>query len=394
MNKSADFDRIRRIASMISLIGALAAIIGIFISSPRQFFQSYLVAYITWLSLSLGLLAITMLHYLVGGNWGRVIRRILEAGSKTLWLVALMFVPVALGVHFLYPWSNPAAVAASPILQHKSAYLNIPFFIIRAGIYFVIWGLLTWLLVRWAGRPEYFSDPLLRRRLQRLSAIGIILYVLTISFASVDWVMSLHPEWFSTIFGFMFVVGQGLAGMAFAILVLPLMIRTPPLAKFVTPGHFRDLGALLFTMVLLWAYISFSQFFIIWAGNLPHEVVWYLVRSTGGWVELYLAVIVIQFILPFIALLSLRGKRNLRLLAGLSAAILVMRFLDYFWLVKPSFSPNRLTIHWLDLVIPVAMGGLWIAAFFWHLKRTPQATLPVQDAQHANTLETIEISDR
>jgi hypothetical protein len=245
-----------------------------------------------------------------------------------------------------------------------------------------------WYLNRLAEKPEYFTDPARRRILQRLSAIGLILYILTVTFASIDWIMSLQPEWFSSIFGLLIVTGQVLAGMAFALVILPLLTRHAPLSDFATPDLYRDLGALLLSMVVLWAYMAFSQYLIIWSGNIPREVTWYVYRSTGGWLWIISLVIAIQFILPFLALLSLRAKRNLRLLASLSLAILVARLIDYFWIVMPAFYTQGFSLHWIDFGPPLAIGAAWIAIFIYHLKRTHPALITQSGLWEASDRET------
>jgi hypothetical protein len=369
-------DRLRPLGLAVGLVGAVVLVAGAFLTGFDRFLQSYLFAYLFWLELGLGSLAIVLLHSLVGGGWGIAIRRVLEAGAMTLWLLALLFVPLAIGLQHLYLWARPEVVAADPLLQHKSLYLNVPFFILRAGLYFAVWIFLAWRLTSWSRQIEYHHEVTPRRRFQRFSAFGLILYWLTVSFAATDWIMSLEPHWYSSIYGMLIIVGQVLGGLAFGIALTPLLARDPPLDRFMNPGLYRDLGAMLLAVVMIWAYIAFSQLLIIWSGNLPSEVTWYLHRSQGGWLWVGLLVFAIQFVLPFLLLLSLWAKRDARVLASLGAAILAMRLVDYFWHVMPAFHPAGFTLHWLDLIAPLAIGGLWVAAFSWRLKRTP-LLLPV-----------------
>jgi len=370
-------DRIQRIALFIGLIGFVLSAAGVFLSDPGQFFYSYLFAYLFWFGISLGSLAGVMLHYLVGGNWGLVIRRLLEAAAKTLWLMVLLFLPLIIGLPHLYPWANPEIVAADPLLQGKSPYLNIPFFILRAILYFAIWIVLMALLTRWSRQPEVFTDPVLRRRFQRVSAFGLILYFLTMTFASVDWLMALQPIWISTIYGMLIIMEQLLSGLAFAVLFLPfLLARHLALREAVSPGHIRDLGAFLLTAVVLWAYLAFFQYLVIWSGDLPREVIWYIIRFSGGWLYVGLFIVFLQFGLPSIVLLSAQAKQNPQVLAGLGLIILAGNLVDYFWQVAPVFRPSGFSIHWLDLSLPVAIGGMWFAAFTWMLNRTPQTIYP------------------
>jgi hypothetical protein len=375
-------DRFQRIALITGIIAAVLSMVGIFFGSPGQFFHSYLFAYLFWLGISLGSLAGVMLHNLVGGNWGLVIRRPMEAAAKTVWLMAILFLPLIAGIPHLFSWANPETVAADPLLQLKIPYLNIPFFILRAILYFATWSVLMARLTRWSRQLEVFTDPLLRRRFQRVSAFGLILYFLTMTFASVDWLMSLQPVWISTIYGMLIIMEQLLSGLAFAILFLPfLLARHAALREAVTPGHIRDLGAFLLTAVILWAYLAFFQYLIIWSGNLPREVIWYILRFSGGWLYVGLFIVILQFGLPFIILLSSQTKQNPRVLAGLGLVILAGNLANYFWQVAPVFKPARFSIHWLDLSVTVAIGGLWFAVFTWMLNRTPQTLYPETQAQ-------------
>jgi len=368
---SSNLQRIKKGSLTAGIIGLVLLVLGALLSGLDQFFQSYLYAYLYWLGITVGSLAIVLLYSMVGGNWGMVIRQISEAASKTLWLVALLFVPVVFGLRHLYPWARPDLVAADPLLEHKSLYLNIPFTIGRAILYFGLWAFLILRVVhhsREAPRPE---DPEERRRTQRFSAIGLILYFLTMTFASIDWVMSLQPDWLSSVYGMLIVAGQALSAFAFAIALLPFLVKQEQLAAIITPRHYRDLGALLLTTVMLWAYLAFSQYLIIWYGDLPREVTWYIRRTSGGWEWIGLVVILLQFFLPFFILISLRAKQNPRVLAAIASLIIVIRLGEWFWEVAPAFHSQALRIHWLDIVTPIAIGGLWMAAFFWHLERTP-----------------------
>jgi hypothetical protein len=301
----------------------------------------------------------------------------LEAAAKGIWLASILFLPIVLGLPALYPWARPDALA-DPAVQNKALYLNVPFFLIRAGLYFAIWLGLSRLLVGWSSQVEYSLDPVYRRRRQQVSSVGLILYVLTMSFAAIDWIMSLNPEWISTIFGLLLVTGQALTGMALGIALLPIGLRHKSLAAWATPNRIRDLGALLLTLVIFWAYIAFSQYLIVWSGNIPREVTWFIDRSEGGWILLFLIVLVVQFGLPFAVLLSLQAKRSLRIVVGLSLAILVMRWLETVWMVLPAFHPQQITLHWLDFVLPVALGGLWMAVLARNLERAQAPILPAQ----------------
>lgn len=347
----------------------------------RLFFFAYLAAYQFWLGVALGSLALLMLQYLTGGAWGLLIRRWLEAATRTLPLMALLFVPLLFGLEVLYPWTHSegdaAAISSSPDEGHnptddKRAYLNVPFFLVRAGFYFAVWLALANFLNRWSRRPDEAADPHSGLRLRRLSAAGLAVYGLTVTFASIDWVMSLEPHWYSSIYGVLFGTGQVLSALAFAVVGLTLLARRPPLDAVVTPGHLHDLGTLLFAFVFLWAYMGFSQYLIIWSGNLPEEAPWYLRRSAGMWQVIAVLLLVFHFTLPFLLLLSKEVKRNPRVMAVLAAGLLVMRIIDLFWLIAPAAEPD------LGPLFPLAgfaavllLGVAWLKLFFWQLHRQP-----------------------
>ncbi len=379
----AALNRWQQRSLMASGVAILLCLLGVFIN-PAQFFRAYLFAYLFWLNMGLGCLAIVMIHSLTGGDWGTVMRRPLEASMMTLPLLALLFIPLTFGLIYVYQWADPAAVAADELLQHKAIYLNIPFFLGRALLYFVVWGGLAYLLRRWSLELNRTNDPWLLRRLQKLSGIGLGLFGLTVTFAFIDWIMSLEPHWYSTIYSAMVATGAILQGFALVVVVVALLANRPPLAEVVTPKIFNDLGSLLFAFVMLWAYMAFSQFLLIWAGNLPEEIPWYLRRLAGGWVWVALAIVLFHFALPFVLLLSREWKRNLRLVAGVAGLILLMRMLDTYWLVAPAFSGTGWIWHWLDLTTLVAIGGIWLVAFSSILARHP--LLPEGDPRLAQLL--------
>ncbi|MCG3155344.1 MAG: hypothetical protein DKINENOH_01950 [bacterium] len=361
------------------IVGVLAlALCGVGAAlGTAQFFQSYLLGYLFWLGLTLGSFALLALHHLVGGGWGFSIQRLLEASSRTLPLMIVLFLPLAFGLQELYLWARPEAVSGDAILQHKARYLNVPFFTARTIAYFAIWALLIFFLNRWSKQQDQSGDLMLTRRLRQLSGPSLVIYVLTLTFASVDWVMSLDPHWYSTIYGVLFVVGQGLLTLAFAIVVVARLSQHRPLSEVMVAKHFHDLGNLMFAFVLLWAYVSFSQFLIIWSGNLPEEIPWYLHRLHGGWQWISLALVVFHFALPFVLLLSRKMKRRVELLVKVAVGMIVMRFIDLFWLIAPSFHTEAFAFHWLEVAAPVGIGGLWIAYFVWQLKGRP--LLPLRD---------------
>lgn len=369
----------RRRAWLVGVAGLLGGVMGL-ILNPAQFFRSYLFAYLFWLSIAIGCAAIVMIYHLVGGAWGFVIRRILEAATRTLPLMALLFIPVLFGLSSLYVWARPEAVAADALLQHKSVYLNVPFFLLRAALYFGVWISIAHFLHKWSLAQDRTGDPALARRLETLSGPGLVLYGGAVTFAAVDWAMSLDPHWFSTIYGILWIVGQVLTALAFAILVLRLLARQQPLVQVLTPSHFHDLGNLLLAFVMLWAYVSFAQFLLMWSGNLTEEIPWYMRRLQGGWQEVGIVLITYHFALPFVLLLVRRVKQSPLVLASLAAGVLLMRLLDVYWFIAPEFHPTvGEALHLSDALLLVGIGGVWLGRFVGQLQQLP--LLPLHDPQ-------------
>ena len=361
---------VRGRAALVGLVGvaicALAAAIDY-----EQFVRCYLIGWLFWFGISLGSLAFCLLHNLTGGVWGLVVRRSLESAAAMLPLVAILFLPIAFDLPALFEWARPEAVAADKILQEKAPYLNSTFFLARAGGYFVIWITISLLSRRLRGNG--IDTPISNALLQPISGVGLVVYALTVTFASGDWIMSLDAHWFSTIFGFLTAAAQGMAGIAAANLVLGL---TTPEDRLPRPhgGHgpdpLRDLNNLMLAFVMLWSYMWFMQFLIIWYGNLPEETRWYAHREQGGWQVVGVGLGLLQFAAPFLALLAGPGKVRTRPLAMIAAWILFMRWVDLFWLVKPSFFPGRLMIEWPDFVVTFAIGGLWVMGYATYMLRT------------------------
>jgi hypothetical protein len=383
------FDRFQRGAFGVALVAGLAVAYG-FTQDRRVFFQSWLLGYLYWIALPLGSLALVMLHHMTGGSWGFAIRRLLENAMRTLPLFALLFVPIALGIHDLYEWSHADVVANDPVLQHKSAYLNSTGFLVRAAVYFVVWSFLAWRLLKLSERHDRVGGTKLVHKMRVVAGPGIALYGIAMTFAAIDWGMSLEPHWFSTIYGVMFLVGQVLTTLAFAVATSAWISRREPFTRWLKPDHYHDLGKLMFAFVLLWAYVAFSQFLIIWSANVGEETPWYLKRIAGGWDKVALFVIVFHFALPFLVLLSRAVKRNAALLASIAVFLLVLRLVDLFWLIVPAFAHGEptaahLEFHWMYVATPVAIGGLWLGVFVQQLKGRPLISL--HDAQLERALE-------
>jgi hypothetical protein len=380
----ARFDRIQRRAFILGIAALILAVLD-GMRAPEQFFRSYLLAFVFWLGFPLGSAAFLMLHHLTGGFWGLPIRRPLEAATRTLPLLTALAFPLLLGLGRLYSWTHSNLVAADAVLKFKQPYLNLPFFLIRNVIYFALWWALARRLNRWSDEQDRTGDPALAVRLESFSGPGLVLYGLTVTFFSIDWIMSLEPRWFSTIFGMIFMVLQVLSGLALAILVAGLLSQHEPVADAVTPDRLNDLGNLLLTFVMLWAYLGFSQFLIIWAGDLIEEIPWYVTRAAGGWGIVAVVLVFLSFAIPFYLLLMRAIKRRAGILTTLCGALIVVTFADVYWMVVPSFEKTGPRFYLLDLLLPVGMGGVWIAAFVRQLRSRP--LLPLRDPRFAGALE-------
>jgi hypothetical protein len=376
-------------------IGGVATVIALVLAfrNPAEFFRGYLLSFIDWLGICLGSMIIVMIRHLTGGGWGTVIRRVLGASMRTLPMLVALFIPLGWwGVRFLYPWALDVHAIADPAIRehlekHKFVlhdYLNVPGFRWRAAFYFAVWGLLIYFLSKFSA--EHNQPPLrdTSARFKMVSAPGIILYAVTISFAVIDWVMSLNPTWISTIYGLILVAGELIAALAFAIVIERILYRYRPMSILLKPSYVHDHGKFLLAFVMVWAYFSFSQWLIMWSGNLPEEITWYFRRLHGGWEYVGLFLVIFHFFVPFFLLLSRPFKRDITRLVWLAAWMLVARYVDLFWHIEPSFSEG-FKITAADLVIPCAMGGLWIAYFCHNLRAMP--LVPAYDATAQDVLE-------
>ncbi len=362
----------------------LAVCLAAGMADRAAFFRSYLVAYLFWLGITLGSLAVLMMQHLTGGRWGLVIRRILEAGTRTLPLMAVAAIPILLGMRSLFIWARPGQ--ADPLILAKHFYLNPQFFVIRMVIYFAIWFGLTYFMNKWS-RDEDAGEAGLQlwMKLEGWSGIGIVIYGLTVTFASVDWGMSLEPRWFSTVYGLIFMTAQALSALAVAVLMLIWLSEQPPLSRIVRPSHFQDLGSFLLTFVMLWAYMEFSQLLIIWGGNLTDEIPWYIRRFEGVWGNVGMLLVILGFFLPFFLLLFRSVKKNTRSILIVAALILLMRLVDMYWTVLPAFGGGQIRLSWMDVALPLGMGGVWFAYFLWQIERMP--ILPVHDPRMEGAAE-------
>ncbi len=364
----AQIGQLRNVAFAVGAIAAVASGIGAFLT-PQRFVQSYLVAYLWVLAAPLGALGLMMLHHVSRGAWGVLIRRILEAAARTLPFMAVLFLPVLLRMQDLYIWSDPAIVSEDALLQAKTPWLNTTFFTIRAGFYFLAWIGLTTVLTRISRSQDRASEGLsAARRLQSISAGGLVLFVVTVSFASFDWLMSLDPHWYSSIYGIYYMIGAVLTALCLTVVISLWLSGRTPMDGALRPLHFHDLGKLMLAFLMLWAYFAVSQLIIIWSGNLPEEVPWYIERTTGMWKWFAHAIILVHFALPFALLLSSDLKADAKRLVGVAGLVLVMRWVDMFWQAAPSMHLHHL--HWLDVTTAIALGGIWTGLFLTQLQGT------------------------
>jgi hypothetical protein len=373
-----EIGKLRTKAAAAAVVGIVLAGIGLVVKGDA-FWQSYLIGFYFWSGLTIGSMAVLMVQHLTGGGWSMVSRRILEASTRTLPLLAVLFVPIWLKMTLLYPWARPEA-ANDPIIQAKALYLNPTFFSIRAVLYFVIWGTMIYFLNKWS-REQDENPPMLPgpqdRRSRVLSGPGVVIYVLTITFMSTDWVMSIDPHWYSTIYGIITLGGQGLSTMAFAIVVVSALARFRPMSEVLGTEQIHDLAKLMFAFVMLWGYFQVSQLIITWSGNLPEEIPFYLERLHGVWAPISIVVLLGEFVLPFLLLLSRSLKQNPRRVRRIALLILLARFIDVAWMIGPSFNRGGSSLSWVDFACGLAIGGIWLFYFFTNL--AGRAVVPAKD---------------
>jgi hypothetical protein len=362
----------------------LLVLVAIVFVNPTRFFQAYLVGWTFWAGISVGSLALLMLQHMTGGGWGFVIRRVLEAATRLLPIMAVLFIPVILGAHSLYEWTHPEVLQQHEVVRFKTPYLNLTFFIIRAVVYLAVWSGLAFLLNRWSLAQDRTADARYAKNMRELSGPGMIALIFTVTFASIDWYMSLEPEWFSTIYGFIFVASWSLSALAFVIAVMAALTAEDPMKRVVAPLHFHDLGKLLLALVMLWSYFAFSQYLIIWSGNLPEEIGYYLERTHGIWGAVIIAIGILHFAAPFLFLLSRDLKRDPRKLVMVAVLVIVMRMVDLNWVLEPAFHGHAWV--WVNVIALLGFGGLWLGLFAWQLNK--RALIPINDRQFETVMAT------
>jgi hypothetical protein len=376
-------EMVRKISQRSLVIGVIFAVAAAALAfmRPDEFYRAYLLGFMCWLGVALGSMAIVMIRHLTGGGWGTVIRRILGAAMRTLPLLAILFLPVILGIHRLYLWAQPLDnISDKHLREHLEqitrSYLTVNGFIVRAVFYFAVWNVLSFLLSKWSKQTDHPGAPNNSQRFKAVAGPGLILYAFTITFAAIDWIMSLDPSWISTIFGLIILIGEVLSAMCFAVVVERILFNYKPMSEMLKPDFVHDHGKWMLTFIMVWAYFSFSQWLIIWAGNLPAEITFYLKRLSGGWASIGLILVLFHFTVPFALLLSRSFKRNIRQLVWVAVLLLLMRYIDLFWIIEPNFS-KTFVITAADVVVPVAIGGIWLWYFFRNLASLP--LLPVYD---------------
>jgi hypothetical protein len=377
--------RLQQRALVAGLVGVVLCVIG-YLKAPGDFLHSYLLAFIFVLGLSLGSLGLLMLQHLTGGHWGIVIRRPLESATRSLPLVFVLFFPILFGMKYLYSaWLNAPSSGEGALSQFQQSYLTTSGFQTRALIYFGVWLVLMFFFNRWSQEQDVNrEDRSLRRRLKMAAGPGLILYVFAMSFAAIDWVMSLSPHWASSIYGFLFIAGQLISSMSLMIAVIVLLAETEPFLGVIQKRHLHDLGKLLLAFVMLWAYFDFSQLLITWSGNQPEEISFYRSRLYGQWGVVAVIVLIFHFFVPFFLLLSRDLKRNPKALPKVAIWLIFMRFVDLYWMTRPEFTSSAVPSPW-DLAAPLALGGLWFFVFAWQLKQRP--LLPLGDPKLEEAIE-------
>jgi hypothetical protein len=379
----ATIERFQRVASGAAAAGlGLTLVLGFL--NPAAGFRGWLYAFLFWSGVALGCLSLTLIHNMTGGMWGLAIRRLLEAGTQTFPLLLGLFLPLVFGLKTLFVWADPQAVAADELLQHKAPYLNVPFFLARAVFYFAVWTVLSRIVSSWSRQLDAGANLRIERKLRSIGGGGLVLLGLTITFASVDWAMSLNPHWFSTIWGVMFMVGQVLSALCLMVMLLARLAEEEPLRAVARKGTVHDLGKMMLAFTMLWAYLHLSQFLIIWSGNIAEETPFYLGRLHGGWKALAWALLLLHFTVPFLLLLSRDLKRNARTLALVAGGLFLLRFLDLYWLIGPDLAGHHAgghgaVFHPAYVTAALGLGGAWLYAFFAALKQAP--ILPVGDPE-------------
>ena len=379
---------VERIAGVVGGLGLLLCLAGFFLD-PAKFFQSYLFAFLYWAGFAIGSLGILLLNNVVGGKWGATARRFLVAQMRTLPLIGLFFIVLLFGMYYLYPWTHPDLVSANEFLHHKAPYLNRPFFLLRAALYFAIWIGVGMRINKWYDQQDQTGDFALREKLRAFSAPCLLIFVITATFAYIDWLLSSDAQYYSTVYGGMLLIGNIVQTFALTNLTIILASRGDRFGSRINSKILHDLGNLMFAFTIFWAYLNASQLIITWPGNLPQEISWYLDRTNGFWKVLAVATGLSMFLIPFLALLSQNRKRDPRRLIKVAIWLLVARVIDEYWIVLPTFrnhsasalmgTASGFQIYWTDAAAFFGIGGVWVFMFIKQLRRSP--LLPLRDGR-------------
>ncbi|MBI1296202.1 hypothetical protein GC175_14705 [bacterium] len=372
---STQLNRIQLGALIVAAVGVVLGIVGA-ILNVEHFFRGYLIGFLYWMGVTLGCLGLFMVMNLINGAFSFATQRLFAAGARTMFVMVALFVPLAFGLNFIYSWTNPEVLSSLP--ASKASFFTVELFLLRAALYFIIWIPLAYFVTQFSYRNDKTGDARLLDRAKQLSAAGLILLVVTITFAALDWSSSLTPKWFSSIYGLLYTAREGLSGAALVVLTLGLLWNHLPLSSRVRERSLNDIGSVLLASLMLWMYMEFFQFLIIWQGNMAEYAVWYVERLGGGWPVFVTIVLFLHFGIPFVLLLTPGFRSNVSRLIAAAALILVMRLFWLYWNVVPVFSPD-VSLSWMDIVLPLAMGGIWVASFVWILKRNE--LLPINHSQ-------------
>jgi len=365
---NASVGRGKNVSLGLGFLGLIGCLIGWFIA-PRDFFVAYLSGHFFFLGLSLGSLGLLMIHHLTAGDWGYAVRRFLESAVGNLPLLALLFVPIFFGLAQLYPWQNPAVVAADETLRETQIYLNAPSFVLRTAIVFAIWIVMARQLLKWSAEQDATASLEPTRKMRTLSGPGLVIYPVTMTFAAVDWLMSMEGGWYSTMFPILVCIGQILSALALMILLLVRVAHSSPLAPLATERNFHKLGNLLLAFTMMWAYLAFGQLLVIWSGNLPHEIAWYLHRISDGWKWIAIFIALFHFFVPFFLLLMRPAKKRRRILASIAACVFAAHVVAIWWTIAPSVYTKHFYLGWLAPAAFLGIGGIYSFAFLKNLER-------------------------
>jgi hypothetical protein len=374
--------RAKNVSLGLGIIGISGCLIGWFIA-PRDFFVAYLFGHFFFLGLSLGSLALLMIHHLTAGDWGYAVRRFLESAVANLPLLALLFVPIFFGLSNLYPWQNRGVVSADETLK---MYLNPAGFVFRTAMVFAVWIIMAGRLLKWSAEQDLTVSLEATRKMRMLSGPGLVIYPVTMTFAAVDWLMSMEADWYSTMFPILICIGQLLSALALVILLLAWAAPSSALAPLATEKAFHDLGNLLLAFTMMWAYLAFGQLLVIWSGNLPHEISWYLHRVADGWRWIAIFIALFHFFVPFFLLLMRAAKERGRMLARIAACVLAAHIVAVWWTIAPGIYAKHFYVGWLAPAAFLGIGGIYAFAFLKNLER--RRLVPQNDPRLALSVPT------